>query len=54
MKNKQIFSEGPPPIRPQCSKKKERGKRKKETKKKQQKKNLTFVSELYEGKKDTE
>ena len=50
MKNKQIFRQGPPPSRPQCSEK-ERGK--KETKKKQQQ-NLTFLSELQERKKDTE
>ena len=53
MKNKQIFRQGPPPSRPQCSKNKKEEKEKKETKKKQQQ-NLTFLSELYERKKDTE
>ena len=50
MKNKQIFRQGPPPSRPQCLKNK---REEKETKKKQQH-NLTFLSELYDRKKDTE
>ena len=56
MKNKQIFRQGPPPSRPQCSKKEKNKKEEKEKreKKKKQHQNLTFLSEQYERKKDTE